>query len=122
MIMEKVKRKPMERNKFIKSTVELLTVNVEVPGAPEIDNDGIRQKCAQNEAGVRKCVRAHVSIVDVARTITIVTVSFASKTLVLCVLTHVCVSTTTRKNGTSVDLVKNSAFTLYSPALAETAY
>lgn len=55
MIMEKVKRKPMERNKFIKSTVELLTVNVEVPGAPEIDNDGIRQKCAQNEAENNVC-------------------------------------------------------------------
>ena len=48
--MEKVKRKPMERDKFIKSTVESLTVNVEVPGAPEIDNDGIRRKCARNEA------------------------------------------------------------------------
>ena len=83
--MEKVKRKPMERDKFIKSTVESLTVNVEVPGAPEIDNDGIRRNAhgMRQKERVRKCVRAHVSIVDVATTITIVTVSFASKTWVL---------------------------------------
>ena len=83
--MEKVKRKPMERDKFIKSMVESLTVNVEVPGAPEIDNDGIRRNARgmKQKQRVRKCVRAHVSIVDVARTITIVMVSFASKTLVL---------------------------------------
>ena len=48
--MEKVKRKPMERDKFIKSMVESLTVNVEVPGAPEIDNDGVRRKRARDEA------------------------------------------------------------------------
>ena len=65
----------------------------------------MRQRSTTTESGenargtkqkqrVRKCVRARVSIVDVARTITIVTVSFASKTLVLCVLTHVCVDYT----------------------------
>ena len=58
--MEKVKHKPMERDKFIKSTVESLTVNDEDPDAAEVENDGSGRKRARNEAGtlcekVRPC-------------------------------------------------------------------
>ena len=56
----KAKRKPMTRDKFIKSVVESLIAKDEDPDAAEVENDGSGRKRARNEAGtmcekVRPC-------------------------------------------------------------------
>jgi len=56
----KAKRKPMTRDKFIKSVIESLIAKDEDPDAAEVENDGSGRKRARNEAGtmcekVRPC-------------------------------------------------------------------
>ena len=84
----------------------------------------MRQRSKTTEAGenargmrqercVRKCARVHLTVDVNARTVTIVAVSLASKTLVVAHATRLFVSTASA-NGTSADSMKNSTFTLYS--------